>query len=75
MLKCISFAIFSIALLKGSSIWEQFKEYRRSENEHEIKRLTVKADAEMVKTILRDYVQVNHVIDIKTDTTHIMINQ
>lgn len=74
MFKFISFAIFCIAILKGSRIWEQFKEYKRSENDHEIKRLTLTADAEMVKNILKDFVQANHLIDVKTDTIHIMIN-
>jgi len=75
MLKMICFAIFTVAVINGSSIWEQFKEYRRSENEHEIKCLTVSASAEMVKTVLKDYAQENHLIDVKTDTIHIQINQ
>lgn len=74
MLKHICFAIFSIALLKGSSIWEQFKEYQRSKNEHEIKLLSITADADIVKTILKDYVEGERIINVKTDSIHITIN-
>jgi len=74
MFKCICYAIFSIALFKGSSIWEQFKEYQHSKNDHEIKLLTVTTDADMVKTILKDYVKADRLIDIKTDTIHMKIN-
>jgi len=56
MLKFITFAIFTIAILKGSSIWEKFMEYKRSENEHEINRLMLMSmtNAEMMKTMLDD---------------------
>jgi len=76
MFKTIRIAILLQSLYPiVSTIWEQFKEYKRSQNEHEIKQLTLRSNAEMVNTILKDYVQGSHLIDVKTDTMHIQINQ
>jgi len=78
MFKFISLVIFSIAIIKGSSyssiIWEQFKEYQRSKNDHEIKKLIVSTEADIVKNIL-NHAQANRITDFKTNIAHVTIRR